>query len=209
VVGGFGLADVPLVGDLGVGRVEAHSSEQVRIAKATTVSAYEYCALEAQLNKGRDLRLKGSQALKSIASAPTPLSAPNNLTMTAWNRRSRTMKRNWLSPTVAALLPIFVIGCSPSDRMNAAAEIKSQAEATFRCRTIRLTAARLKLTRHCRIVASWLPRTGGRGTPSIGRTREPIAGPGSATTCKPSSACAELVATARPSIGQTLPLPPR
>lgn len=130
VVGGFGLADVPLVGDLAVGRVEAYSAEQVRIAKATMVSAYEYGALEAQLNKERDLRLKGAhRPSKSIASAPTPLSAPNNQTMTTWNRRSRTMKRNWLTLTAAALLPIFVSGCSPSDRMNAAAEIKGKAHA--------------------------------------------------------------------------------
>ena len=130
VVGGFGLADVPLVGDLAVGRVEAYSAKQVCIAKATMVSAYEYGALEAQLNKERDLRLKGAhRPSKSIASAPTALSAPNNQTMTTWNRRSRTMKRNWLTLTAAALLPIFVSGCSPSDRMNAAAEIKGKAHA--------------------------------------------------------------------------------
>jgi hypothetical protein len=64
IVGGFGLVDVPLVGDLTVGKVESYAAEQVRIAKATMVSAYEYGALEAQLNKERDLRLKGSQALE-------------------------------------------------------------------------------------------------------------------------------------------------
>jgi hypothetical protein len=209
VVGGFGLADVPLVGDLVVGRVEAYSAEQVRIAKATMVSAYEYGALEAQLNKERDLRLKGAQAPQSIASAPTPLSAPNNQTMTTWNRRSRTMKRNWLTLTAAALLPIFVSGCGPSDRMNAAAEIKGRRTRTFRFLTTRRTAARRKLTRHCRITASWLRLISGRGALSIGRTREPTGAPISTTTCKPSLACAELVARARPSMGRTLPLPPR
>ncbi len=64
IVGGFGLVDVPLVGDLTVGKVGSYAAEQVRIAKATMVSAYEYGALEAQLNKERDLRLKGSQALE-------------------------------------------------------------------------------------------------------------------------------------------------
>ena len=39
------------------------------------------------------------------------------------------MKRNWLTLTAAALLPIFVAGCSLSERMNAAAESKGQAQA--------------------------------------------------------------------------------
>lgn len=64
VVGGFGLVDVPLIGDLTVGKVESYAAEQVRITKATMVSAFEYEALSAQLDKERDLRMKGSQALE-------------------------------------------------------------------------------------------------------------------------------------------------
>lgn len=72
---------------------------------------------------------KALRPLTSIGSAPKPLSARNNPTMTAWNSRSRIMKQNWLTLTAAALLPVFASGYSPSDRKSAAAEIKGQAQA--------------------------------------------------------------------------------
>jgi hypothetical protein len=55
---------VPLVGDLAIGEKHRYANEQVRIASAKMVTAFEYGALVAQLNKERDLRLKGSQALE-------------------------------------------------------------------------------------------------------------------------------------------------
>jgi len=73
IVGGFGLVDVPLIGDLTVGKVESYAAERVRLATAAQtaiynariekmVSAAELTAANATLARERALRRMADEA---------------------------------------------------------------------------------------------------------------------------------------------------
>ncbi len=78
------LSNVPVIGDLTTGKVHSYANEQVRLATAKMVSAYEHGALEAQLNEERRQRQAAEQiteeyrkrteaAVKASAEAQTKL----------------------------------------------------------------------------------------------------------------------------------------
>lgn len=73
IVGGFGVLDIPVIGDLTVGRVKSYAAEQVRIATAAQtaiynariekmVSASELAAVTATLDRERALRRMADEA---------------------------------------------------------------------------------------------------------------------------------------------------
>jgi hypothetical protein len=62
VVGGIGLVDVPVLGNLSTGRVNSYAAEQVRLATAELVSRSELTAAQAQLARERELRQAAQNA---------------------------------------------------------------------------------------------------------------------------------------------------
>lgn len=57
IVGGLGIIDVPILGDLTTGRAHTYADEQVRLATAGMVAKFEFDALQAQFDKERRERL--------------------------------------------------------------------------------------------------------------------------------------------------------
>lgn len=61
IVGGFGLVDVPLIGDLTAGRVHTYAAEQVRLATADMITKFERDAIASQLAEEKRRRLIADQ----------------------------------------------------------------------------------------------------------------------------------------------------
>ncbi|MDK4720152.1 hypothetical protein PH552_12435 [Rhizobium sp. CNPSo 3968] len=61
VVGGFGLVDIPIAGDLTAGRVHTYAAQQVKLATADMVTKFERDTLAAQLAKEKEDRLRAEQ----------------------------------------------------------------------------------------------------------------------------------------------------
>jgi hypothetical protein len=73
IVGGFGILDIPIIGDLTVGKVKSHAAEQVRLATAAQTAIYnariekmvstaELTAANATLARERALRRMADEA---------------------------------------------------------------------------------------------------------------------------------------------------
>jgi hypothetical protein len=67
LVGGFGINDVPVIGDLTAGKVHAYAAEQVKLATADMVTKFERDALAAQLTKERQDRAHADQMTTETA----------------------------------------------------------------------------------------------------------------------------------------------
>ncbi|KAA3527037.1 hypothetical protein GOZ96_04665 [Agrobacterium vitis] len=58
---------VPLIGELAEGRVKTYAAQQVELSKATMVSQVEKDALQAQLDRERELRAAAEQSATEAA----------------------------------------------------------------------------------------------------------------------------------------------
>jgi hypothetical protein len=61
LIGGFGINDVPVIGDLTTGKVHSYAAEQVTLATADMVTKFERDTLAFQLAKERSDRLRAEQ----------------------------------------------------------------------------------------------------------------------------------------------------